>query len=77
MTHRNQLVLAALLLLAPMAHAASHWADDLTPISAADWNSDRAAHLLLHENASFEAAGQLEFGPRVPRIRQCDVAQTG
>ncbi len=24
------------------------WKDDLTPISAADWNDDRAAHLLAH-----------------------------
>ncbi len=24
------------------------WKDDLTPISAADWNYDRAAHLLSH-----------------------------
>ncbi len=24
------------------------WKDDLTPISAADWNADRAAHLLAH-----------------------------
>ena len=24
------------------------WKDDLTPLSAADWNADRAAHLLAH-----------------------------
>src|SRR6187431_850851 len=24
------------------------WIDDLTPIAAADWNYDRAAHLLSH-----------------------------
>ena len=24
------------------------WKDDLAPISAADWNYDRAAHLLAH-----------------------------
>ena len=24
------------------------WKDDLTPVTAADWNSDRAAHLLTH-----------------------------
>src|SRR5258708_33945881 len=24
------------------------WKDDLSPISAADWNDDRAAHLLAH-----------------------------
>ena len=24
------------------------WKDDLTPISAADWSYDRAAHLLAH-----------------------------
>jgi len=24
------------------------WKDDLTPIGAADWNYDRAAHLLTH-----------------------------
>ena len=24
------------------------WKDDLTPIAAADWNYDRAAHLLAH-----------------------------
>lgn len=24
------------------------WKDDLTPITAADWNADRAAHLLVH-----------------------------
>jgi uncharacterized protein (DUF1800 family) len=26
----------------------AHWKDDLTPIGAADWNYDRAAHLLSH-----------------------------
>jgi hypothetical protein len=26
----------------------ARWKDDLTPISAADWNFDRAAHLLAH-----------------------------
>ena len=24
------------------------WKDDLTPMSAAEWNYDRAAHLLTH-----------------------------
>ena len=24
------------------------WKDDLSPIAAADWNEDRAAHLLTH-----------------------------
>jgi uncharacterized protein (DUF1800 family) len=43
--------LYSLLLLAPMAHAASQWTDDLTPITAADWNAERAAHLL--ERAGF------------------------
>jgi len=26
----------------------AHWKDDLTPIAAADWSYDRAAHLLAH-----------------------------
>src|ERR1700738_5126735 len=26
----------------------ANWKDDLTPIAAADWNADRAAHLLTH-----------------------------
>ena len=26
----------------------AHWKDDLTPIGSADWNADRAAHLLAH-----------------------------
>lgn len=26
----------------------AHWKDDLTPITTADWNYDRAAHLLAH-----------------------------
>jgi uncharacterized protein (DUF1800 family) len=34
-----------------MAEATAQWADDLTPIAAADWNFDRAAHLL--ERAGF------------------------
>src|SRR4029453_6015146 len=33
------------------AEANSAWADDLTPITAADWNYERAAHLL--ERAGF------------------------
>src|SRR6185295_4137549 len=28
------------------------WKDDLSPISAADWNVDRAAHLLAHAGFS-------------------------
>src|SRR5215831_13039908 len=34
-----------------MAEPTSQWADDLAPIAAADWNFDRAAHLL--ERAGF------------------------
>jgi uncharacterized protein (DUF1800 family) len=44
--------LAALLSLAPgHAPAASSWAGDLTPVTAAEWNAARAAHLL--ERAGF------------------------
>jgi uncharacterized protein (DUF1800 family) len=32
----------------PWSPGAAAWKDDLTPISAADWNGDRAAHLLAH-----------------------------
>ena len=38
---------------ARMAPAADEWADDLSPISAADWNDERAAHLI--ERAGFGA----------------------
>jgi uncharacterized protein (DUF1800 family) len=38
---------------ASMAPAADEWAGDLSPISAADWNYDRAAHLI--ERAGFGA----------------------
>ncbi len=43
--------LYALLCVAPFAYAAPRWVDDLAPIAQADWNYQRAAHLL--ERAGF------------------------
>jgi len=42
---------AAVLAAVPAPSASLPWADDLSPISAADWNVERAAHLL--ERAGF------------------------
>jgi hypothetical protein len=40
-----------IILLAAIASAQPAWQNDLAPINAADWNYDRAAHLL--ERAGF------------------------
>ena len=45
------------------------WKDDLTPIAAADWNYDRAAHLLAHAGFGGTPAEIQTAGRRGPRAR--------
>ena len=46
------------------------WNDDLTPIAAADWNYDRAAHLLTHAGFGGTPGGDPEARRRGLRARR-------
>jgi hypothetical protein len=67
------------------------WKDDLAPISAADWNYDRAAHLLAHAGfggtpaeieklteAGFErAVGSLVYYESIPNLKMQPFVESG